>query len=144
MVGEKLTYPSPLSSDAITVPSSRTITPSSFLLSINDVMESLWDGYQEIRAVTEKFIYRMRFNINADFHRKSSFSDWARGMMDTTEDKVLEKYQFMNKHWEKFPPFNSLEEVADRATKAVYHDMWTDAVEQFPDVVDFYVSEPRP
>jgi hypothetical protein len=117
--------------------------PTDVPLSVNDVVAALWDGVREIRAVTEEAVYRMRFTLTATFERKSAFADYARSVLDESEERVERAFKFISMNLEDYPEVNSMEEANRLAARAVLGTAWTRGWDRFPDVIEFYDQEER-
>lgn len=111
--------------------------------SIGDVSESMWDGFLELRALTSKTLYRMRFNLDADFDRKSRLSDILRDRLTVMDERVSKRFVNYLAELGPYPDSNEAKAANDLAARQVYSELWTNLANRFPDVIEFYIEEPR-
>lgn len=117
--------------------------PTDMPLSVGDVISSMWDGVEEVRAVTASTIYRMKFTLTADFDRKSQFSGFVRGFLDRSEERVRQSFNFISMNLTDFPEVDSMESANELAARSVYSTFWENSADRFPDVIELYDFEIR-
>ena len=123
--------------------------PTQSTLSTADVVETMWDDAAEIRAISDNFVFRMGFNTDADFDQQAKFSDFVRdnaeGIFDRVDARVKDIFEEEGRPNMRDADLREIarDEVYSRAINEIYRPFWKRAAERFPEVIKYYIEEPR-
>ena len=119
--------------------------PTDVPLSVTDVVGTMWDGIEEIRAVTPDAIYRMGFDVESDWDAKSAFGDWVRNVAPETFEQVraIQDSIMQENAGGVAGIAEDLKRANATATRDAYGSMWEEAAKEFPEVIDYYAREDR-